>query len=131
VSDHLAYQIDGQAFDPDTVYEPTQDFLLAKMRIPEITTAGGVVIPSNSQKPVAQAEVIAVGPGRMGPTGEIVVPDFHPGDVILFRLGGTQVELTTAGSHYVLIRAMEVVAKVHTGPEHVPPPESIIIQPGE
>jgi len=73
-------------------------------------TKGGIVIPENAQQKVAEATVVAVGPGFRAENGTTVGPSVAVGDkVLLPEYGGTKVTLDD--TDYVLMRDSDLLGK--------------------
>ncbi|KAJ2944107.1 hypothetical protein O0L34_g18072 [Tuta absoluta] len=92
---------------------PLLDRVLVRRIDAETRTPGGLMIPARALKKVLQGEVVAVGPGSRGITG-----DFHPmvlkvGDnVILPEHGGIKVAIENDDKEYTLFRESEILARV-------------------
>lgn len=73
---------------------PLQDKILLRPSKPEEVTKGGIIIPGNAKEKPTTGEVLAVGIGRVLPSGEVVPMDVHPGNVVIYgQYAGTEVEL--------------------------------------
>ena len=70
---------------------------------------GGIIIPDSAKEKPQQAEVKAVGSGKLLETGERVPPDVKPGDRILFgKYSGAETKID--GVEYVILREDEILA---------------------
>jgi chaperonin GroES len=75
----------------------------------EQVTASGLVIPDTAQEKPQEAEVVAVGPGRIDDKGNRVPVDVSVGDKVIFsKYGGT--ELKYGGEDYLVLSARDVLA---------------------
>lgn len=61
---------------------PLHDKVLIKRLDMSETTEGGIIIPDTAAEKPQQAEVVAVGRGRLIETGEILPLDVEPGDKV-------------------------------------------------
>lgn len=69
-----------------------------------------VIIPDSAKEPPLQAEVIAVGAGRID-GGKLVPLLLRKGDIVLIgKFSGTEVEI--GDEEYVIVREEEVLAKI-------------------
>lgn len=77
----------------------------------EQVTASGLVIPDTAQEKPQEAEVVAVGPGRIDDKGNRIPVDVSVGDKVIFsKYGGT--ELKYGGEDYLVLSARDVLAIV-------------------
>lgn len=73
---------------------PLHDRVVVRRVEAEETTSGGIIIPDAAQEKPQEGEVIAVGPGKRGEDGKVLVPDVEVGDRVLFgKWSGTEVKL--------------------------------------
>ena len=75
---------------------------------------GGIIIPDSAKEKPQQAEVKAVGSGKLLDTGERVPPDVKPGDRILFGKY-TGAETKIEGTEYLILREDEILAVLEGG----------------
>jgi len=75
--------------------KPLGDRILVKRLEAESKTAGGIYLPESAQEKPQQAEVLAVGDGKVSEkTGKREAMDIKKGDtVLLSKWGGTEVKL--------------------------------------
>ena len=91
--------------------KPLEDRIVVRPVEAEQVTAGGLVLPGNAQEKPQEAEVIAVGPGRIDDKGNRVPLDVAVGDKVIFsKYGGT--ELKFGGEEYLILSARDVLAIV-------------------
>jgi chaperonin GroES len=70
---------------------------------------GGIIIPDSAKEKPQQAEVKAVGNGKLLDTGERVALDVKAGDRILFgKYSGS--EITLDGQEYLIMKEDEILA---------------------
>jgi chaperonin GroES len=91
--------------------KPLADRLLIK-RVDEVETKkSGIIIPDTAKEKPLQAEVVAVGPGRMTEDGKRITMDVKKGDKVLIgKYSGTEVKIE--GDEFVILREDDVLAIV-------------------
>jgi len=90
---------------------PLHDRVLVKRLEPEETTKGGIIIPDTAKEKPQEAEVIAVGKGRVDEDGKVIPLDVKKGDKILIgKFSGT--EVTIEDEEYVILKEEEILAKI-------------------
>lgn len=90
---------------------PLHDRVLVKRLEAEETTKGGIIIPDTAKEKPQEAEVIAVGKGRIGDDGKVVPLEVKKGDKVLIgKFSGT--EVTIDGEEHVILREEEILAKI-------------------
>jgi chaperonin GroES len=91
--------------------KPLEDRIVVRPVEAEQVTASGLVIPDTAKEKPQEAEVIAVGPGRIDDKGNRVPLDVAVGDKVIFsKYGGT--ELKFGGQEYLILSARDVLAVV-------------------
>ena len=92
---------------------PLGDRVLIRRGAKETTTAGGIILPTNSATKNNEGEVISVGPGQVDVSGNLHKIELQTGDkVLLPEYGGTPV--TGVGNddeELVLFRADDILGK--------------------
>jgi chaperonin GroES len=69
----------------------------------------GIIIPDTAKEKPQQAEVIAVGNGKLLETGERVALDVKAGDRILFgKYSGAEIRIE--GAEYLILKEDEILA---------------------
>jgi len=70
---------------------------------------GGIIIPDSAKEKPQQAEVKAVGNGKLLDNGERVAPEVKPGDRILFgKYSGSEIKVEN--EEYLILREDEILA---------------------
>jgi chaperonin GroES len=70
---------------------------------------GGILIPDSAKEKPQQAEVKAVGNGKLLESGQRVPIDVKPGDRILFgKYSGAEIKID--GNEYLILREDEILA---------------------
>ena len=71
---------------------------------------GGIIIPDTAKEKPQEAEVVAVGPGKMD-DGSRVTPELKKGDKVLIgKYSGTEVKIE--GEEFLIMREEDVLAIV-------------------
>lgn len=90
---------------------PLQDRILVKRIKEEEMTKGGIIIPDTAKEKPQEAEVVAVGNGKVLDNGQTKALDVKVGDKILFsKYSGSEVKI--AGDEYLIIREDDVLGVV-------------------
>ncbi len=93
------------------VFRPLHDRVAIRRLEAEEKTAGGIIIPDTAQEKPQQGEVVAVGDGARGESGDITPLDVEPGDKILFgKFSGT--EVTIDGEDLVIMKESDIMGVV-------------------
>ena len=89
--------------------QPLADPILVKrLDDDEEQKVGGIIIPDTAKEKPQEAEVVAVGPGRLD-DGNRVAPEVKKGDKVLIgKYSGTEVKLN--GEEHLILREEEVLA---------------------
>jgi chaperonin GroES len=89
--------------------KPLQDRVIIKRIEEGEQIRGGIIIPDSAKEKPQQAEVKAVGNGKLLDTGERVAPEVKPGDRILFgKYSGSEIKIE--GEEYLILREDEILA---------------------
>ena len=92
-------------------YKPFGDRVLVKPIEKEEVTVGGIVLPDTVQERPQEAEVVAVGPGRISDEGKRIELEVKVGDRVVYsKYAGT--EIKEEGEEYLLLRETDLLAKV-------------------
>ena len=90
---------------------PLQDRILIKRLEEEEQVTGGIIIPDTAKEKPQEAEVIAIGPGKLNDDGERSPMDVSVGDKVLVgKYSGSDIKID--GEDYVILREDEVLAIV-------------------
>jgi chaperonin GroES len=88
---------------------PLHDRVLAKRIEAQEQVRGGIIIPDTAKEKPQEAEVIAVGPGKMNDKGERSPLDVKAGDRILIgKYSGSEIKYND--NDYVIVREDEILA---------------------
>ena len=90
--------------------KPVEDRVIVKYFETEDKTASGIVLPESSKEKTQQAEVIAVGDGKVV-DGKKVPVQVKPGDRAIYgKYTGTEIKYE--GEKYLVINADDIIAIV-------------------
>jgi chaperonin GroES len=90
---------------------PLQDRVLIKRIDEQEQVRGGIIIPDTAKEKPQEAEVVAVGPGKVNDDGKRVAPDIKVGDKVLVgKYSGSDIKID--GEDYVIVREDEILAVV-------------------
>jgi len=91
--------------------QPLADRIMVKVLEAKEVTKGGIVLPDTAQEKPQEAEVIAVGKGKVTTEGKVVPPEVKAGDKVLFgKYSGT--EITVGGNEYLILKEEDILAIV-------------------
>ncbi|PIP94257.1 MAG: co-chaperone GroES [Bdellovibrio sp. CG12_big_fil_rev_8_21_14_0_65_39_13] len=87
---------------------PLQDRVLVQRIEEEKKTAGGIIIPDNTNEKPSQGKVVSVGKGHRLADGTVRALDVKSGDKILFgKYSGTEVKVD--GNDYLIMREDDIL----------------------
>jgi chaperonin GroES len=91
---------------------PLHDRVLVKRLEPqEEQVRGGIIIPDTAKEKPQEAEVVAVGPGKVLDSGERQAMDVKAGDrVLIGKYSGSEIRIDE--EEYVILREEEILAVV-------------------
>ena len=89
--------------------EPVGDRVFCRRIMEDELVKDGIIIPDTSKEKNQEAEVVAVGPGRVTPEGVTVPTTIKVGmRVLLPKYGGAEVEIK--GTKYQIVTEPEILA---------------------
>jgi chaperonin GroES len=90
---------------------PLSDKLVVKNMQQEEVLASGLVIPDTAKEKPQQAEVIAVGPGRLDDNGKRVPMEIAAGDIVVYaKYSGNEIKIDQ--EEYLILSEKDVLAKI-------------------
>ena len=90
---------------------PLHDRVLIKRIEEEEQVRGGIIIPDTAKEKPQEAEVVAVGPGKLQDDGSRQPVDTSIGDrVLVGKYSGSEIKID--GNDYVILREDEILAVV-------------------
>jgi chaperonin GroES len=97
-----------------TDIRPLHDRVLVKRIEAQEQVRGGIIIPDTAKEKPQEAEVIAVGPGKLLEDGKRSPMDVKAGDrVLMGKYSGSEIKLDN--QDYVILREEEILAVVSNG----------------
>ena len=90
---------------------PLTDHIVLKAVEQEEVTTSGLVIPDSAKEAPQHGHVVAVGPGKLSDTGQMIDIDLSEGDNVLYQKYTGQ-EVTVDSQEYIVIRCQDVLAKL-------------------
>lgn len=94
---------------------PLEDRVVVEPLEAEEKSPGGIYIPEKAKEKPRQGIVLAVGPGKVGEDGKVLMMAVDAGDEVLYgNWAGNDVKLN--GKDVKILRESEILARVeHTG----------------
>jgi chaperonin GroES len=93
---------------------PLHDRVLVKRIELQEQVRGGIIIPDTAKEKPQEAEVDAVGPGKLTDDGKRTPLEVQPGDRILMgKYSGSEIKLDD--TDYVIVREDEILAVIGNG----------------
>jgi len=87
---------------------PLHDRVLVRRLEEKEAVRGGIIIPDSAKEKPQQAEVVAVGSGKLTDDGQRLAPDVKAGDRILFgKYSGSDIKIQ--GEEYLILREDEIL----------------------
>ena len=91
---------------------PLHDRVLIKRVEEQEQVRGGIIIPDTAKEKPQEAEVVAVGPGKLQDDGKRQPMDVSAGDrVLVGKYSGSEIKID--GDEYVILREDEILAVVN------------------
>ena len=90
---------------------PLQDRIVAKRREQEEEVRGGIIIPDSAKEKPQEAEIVAVGPGKLDENGNRSPMDVKVGDrVLIGKYSGSEIKLE--GEELIILREDEILGVI-------------------
>jgi len=87
---------------------PLHDRVIAKRCEHAEEVRGGIIIPDSAKEKPQEAEIIAVGPGKLKDDGQRVPPEVKAGDrVLIGKYSGNEIKIED--EEYVILREDEIL----------------------
>ena len=91
--------------------QPLADRIMVKVLEAKDVTKGGIVLPDTAKEKPQEAEVVAVGKGKISDEGKAIAPEVKVGDKVMFgKYSGT--EITLDGKEYLILKEEDILAIV-------------------
>ena len=92
-------------------FRPLYDRVLVRRVEAETRSSGGLFIPETAKEKPQQAQVIAVGQGRITKSGDVRGLTVKPGDTVLFaKYSGNEIKID--GAEHLILREEDILAIV-------------------
>lgn len=92
-------------------FTPLNDRILVKRTEADTMSSGGIIIPDNAKEKPLQAEVIAIGTGKLLKDGTRSTSALAVGNTVLFgKYSGDEIKIN--GEAHLILREDEVLAIV-------------------
>ncbi len=89
--------------------KPLADRVIVKPAPAEEKTKGGLYIPDTGKEKPQYGEVVAVGPGKVADSGQLLEMQVATGQKVLYgKYSGT--EVTVEGEEYLIMRESDIFA---------------------
>lgn len=93
---------------------PLHDRVLVKRSEQQEQVRGGIIIPDTAKEKPQEAEVMAVGPGKINDEGKRTPLEVQVGDRILMgKYSGSEIKIDDVD--YVIVREDEILAVIGNG----------------
>ena len=90
---------------------PLRDRLIVKRLEEEQKTKGGIIIPDTAKEKPQEAEVVAIGSGRVDDSGKTIPIDLKVGEKVLFsKYSGTEIKIDN--EEYLILQEGDIQAVV-------------------
>ena len=90
--------------------KPLGDRVLVKVLEAKQKTESGIYLPDSAKEKPQEAEVVAVGQGKVLESGKVQAPEVKVKDKVLFgKYSGTQVT-TKEGEEFLILREDDILA---------------------
>ena len=91
--------------------KPLSDRVLVEPSEAEDVTPGGIVLPDAAKEKPTKGKILAVGPGKLDDSGQVVAMSVKVGDTVLYeKYGGSNIKID--GQDRVIVRESEILAIV-------------------
>lgn len=88
---------------------PLEDNVVIKPLESEDKTPGGIVLPDTAKEKSTKGQIVAVGKGKVLPSGKLVEPHVKVGDKVIYgKYAGSDVKIE--GVEYKIIAESEILA---------------------
>ena len=89
--------------------KPLSDRIVVKPEPAEEKTASGIILPDTAQEKPQIGTIMAVGPGKISDTGDLVKMSLKKGDKVLYgKYSGT--EIAVDGDDVLIMRESDILA---------------------
>ena len=86
---------------------PLHDNVLVKRTEEEETSSGGIILSGSAKEKPSQGEVVAVGPGKISDSGNLVKMTIKKGDKVLYgKYSGSEID----SGELLIMRESDILA---------------------
>ena len=90
---------------------PLRDRLIVKRLDEEHKTKGGIIIPDSAKEKPQEAEMVAIGSGRIDDSGKTIPVDLKVGDKVLFsKYSGSEIKIDN--EEYLILQEGDIQAVI-------------------
>ena len=87
--------------------KPLSDRVVVKPQAAEEKTASGIILPDTAQEKPQMGEIVAVGPGKMSESGNLIKMTLKKGDKVLYgKYSGSEID----GGELLIMRESDILA---------------------
>jgi len=91
--------------------KPLADRIIVRVLEAKEVTKGGIVLPDTAKEKPQEAEVMAVGKGKVSEEGKVIQPEVKVGDKVIFgKYSGTEVNVD--GTEYLILKEEDILGIV-------------------
>lgn len=93
--------------------KPLFDNVLIKPVEAEVKTASGIILPDSAKEKPQIGEIVAVGPGRVNPQGQLELVTVKVGQKVLYRKWGGD-EAKVGDQEFIVVKQGDILAVVES-----------------
>jgi chaperonin GroES len=87
--------------------KPLSDRIVVKSEPAEEKTASGIILPDTAQEKPQMGEIVAVGPGKVSESGNLLKMELKKGDKVLYgKYSGSEID----GGDLLIMRESDILA---------------------
>ena len=87
--------------------KPLSDRVVVRPQPAEEKTASGIILPDTAQEKPQMGEIVAVGPGKMSESGNLIKMELKKGDKVLYgKYSGSEID----GGDLLIMRESDILA---------------------
>jgi len=91
--------------------KPLGDNIIVRQAAAETQTKSGLYVPDSATEKPQRGEVLAVGAGKFGKTGERIPVDVKVGDTVIYsKYGGNEVKLDD--EEFIILKSDQIYAVI-------------------
>ncbi len=91
--------------------KPLSDRVIVEPLEAEEKTAGGLYIPDNAKEKPQKGKIVAVGPGKISDSGDLIKMEVKAGETVLYgKYSGTEIQ--DGDKELLIMRESDILATV-------------------